>query len=149
MLVFAVWLLFTGHNAPGGGFAAGLVTGLALAVRYLAGGRYELAEAAPLQPGVLLGTGLFVATGAGLFPLLLGGEVLQSALIDFTLPLIGDVHLATSLFFDIGVYLVVVGLLLDILRSFGSEIDRHGEASGDDSDLVWPALEPARPAPRR
>ena len=149
MLVFAVWLLFTGHNAPGGGFAAGLVTGLALAVRYLAGGRYELAEAAPLQPGVLLGTGLFVATGAGLFPLLLGGEVLQSALIDFTLPLIGDVHLATSLFFDIGVYLVVVGLLLDILRSFGSEIDRHGEASGDDSDLVWPALEPARPARRR
>lgn len=149
MLVFAMWLLFTGHNAPGGGFAAGLVTGLALAVRYLAGGRYELAEAAPLHPGALLGTGLFVATGAGMFPLLLGGEVLQSALFDFTLPLIGEVHLATSLFFDIGVYLVVVGLILDILRSFGSEIDRQGEVSGDDSDLVWPALEPAPPGPRR
>jgi multicomponent Na+:H+ antiporter subunit A len=40
-------------------------------------------------------------------------------------PLLGDVHLVTSLFFDVGVYLVVVGLLLDLLRSLGSGIDRH------------------------
>ena len=45
-----------------------------------------------------------------------------------TLPLLGDVHLVTSLFFDIGVYLVVVGLVLDILRSLGAEMDRHIEA---------------------
>jgi len=145
ILVFAIWLLFSGHNAPGGGFAAGLVTGLALTVRYLAGGRYELAEAAPFHPGLLLGSGLFLATGSGLIPLLLGGEVLQSAVIDFTIPVFGEVHLVTSLFFDIGVYLVVVGLMLDVLRSLGAEIDRQGEASGEDSDLVGPALEPARP----
>ena len=60
-MVFSIYLLLAGHNSPGGGFAAGLVTGLALVVRYLAGGRYELDEAAPVDAGVLMGTGLFVA----------------------------------------------------------------------------------------
>ncbi|MGH8928861.1 MAG: hydrogen gas-evolving membrane-bound hydrogenase subunit E, partial [Acidimicrobiia bacterium] len=145
MLVFAVYLIFSGHNAPGGGFAAGLITGIALTLRYLAGGRYELSEAAPFHPGLLLGSGMFLSAGVGLLAILFGGQVLQSVIIDFTLPLIGDVHPVTSLFFDIGVYLVVVGLMLDILRSLGAEIDRHGEVSGHDSDLTGRALEPARP----
>jgi multicomponent Na+:H+ antiporter subunit A len=125
IVVFSMYVLFSGHNNPGGGFAAGLVTGLALMVRYLAGGRYELDEAAPVDAGALMGMGLFVATGSGLAPLAFGGAVLQSALVDLHLPLLGDVHLVTSLFFDVGVYLVVVGLLLDLLRSLGSGIDRH------------------------
>ncbi len=145
MVVFGVFLLFSGHNEPGGGFVAGLVTGIALAVRYLAGGRYELSAAAPLQPHSLLGTGLFLATGTGIAAMLLGGDVLQSAIIRESIPVFGDVKLVTSIFFDIGVYLVVVGLMLDILRSLGAEIDRQGEESGHDSDQVGPALEPTRP----
>ncbi|WP_448630928.1 Na+/H+ antiporter subunit A [Cellulomonas soli] len=132
MIVYSVYLLFSGHNAPGGGFAAGLVTGIALVVRYLAGGRYELGEAAPVQPGVLLGLGLFLSVGVGLAALLLGGSALQSWLIDVHVPVIGTVHLVTSLFFDVGVYLVVVGLVLDILRSLGAELDRRAEAGEDD-----------------
>jgi multicomponent Na+:H+ antiporter subunit A len=128
IIVFSIYLLFAGHNHPGGGFAAGLVTGLALVVRYLAGGRYELDEAAPIQAGTLLGLGLFVATGAGLLPLAFGGAVLQSAILDVHLPLLGEVHLVTSLLFDVGVYLVVVGLMLDLVRSFGSGIDRQIQA---------------------
>ena len=57
--------------------------------------------------------------------LLLGGEVLQTAILEATLPVLGDVKLVTSLFFDIGVYLVVVGLVLDVLRSLGAELDRQ------------------------
>ena len=72
-----------------------------------------------------MGMGLVVATGSGLVPLAFGGVVLQSAMIDLDLPLLGELHLVTSTFFDIGVYLVVVGLLLDLLRSLGSGIDRH------------------------
>lgn len=132
MIVYSVYLLFSGHNAPGGGFAAGLVTGIALIVRYLAGGRYELGEAAPVQPGVLLGLGLFLSVGVGLFALLVGGSPLQSWIIEADLPLLGTVKLVTSLFFDVGVYLVVVGLVLDILRSLGAELDRRAEAGEDD-----------------
>ena len=132
VLVLAAYLLFAGHNQPGGGFAAGLVTGIALAVRYLAGGRYELGEAAPVQPGVLLGTGLFLSAGVGLAALFVGGNVLESWILEFQLPIWGDVKLVTSLFFDVGVYLVVVGLVLDILRSLGAEIDRRAESGEDD-----------------
>jgi multicomponent Na+:H+ antiporter subunit A len=125
VVLFSIYLLFAGHNNPGGGFAAGLVTGLALVVRYLAGGRYELDEAAPVAAGALVGSGLVVATGAGLAPLAFGGAVLQSAIVDVYVPLIGNIHLVTSVFFDVGVYLVVVGLALDLLRSLGSGIDRQ------------------------
>jgi multicomponent Na+:H+ antiporter subunit A len=125
IVVFSLYLLFTGHNDPGGGFAAGLVTGLALVVRYLAGGRYELDEAAPVDAGGLMGTGLFIAAVSGLAPLAFGGAVLQSAVVDLEIPVVGNVHLVTSVFFDIGVYVLVVGLVLDLLRSLGSAIDRH------------------------
>jgi multicomponent Na+:H+ antiporter subunit A len=125
IVVFSMYLLFSGHNKPGGGFAAGLVTGLALTVRYLAGGRHELDESAPVDAGLVMGIGLFVATASGLAPFAFGGTVLQSALIDVPVPLIGNLHLVTSVFFDVGVYLVVVGLLLDLLRSLGAGIDRH------------------------
>lgn len=125
VLVFSMYLLFAGHNSPGGGFAAGMVTGLALAMRYLVGGRYELDEAAPLDAGRLIGAGLAVAAAAALLPTTIGGAVLQSYVVDLHVPLLGDLHLVTSLFFDVGVYLVVVGLVLDLLRALGSHIDRQ------------------------
>ena len=90
ILVFSLYLLFSGHNEPGGGFAGGLVAGLALVLRYLAGGRYELGEAAPVDPGLLLGAGLLFAGGTGVAGLLLGAEVLQTAILETTLPVLGD-----------------------------------------------------------
>ncbi|HLS03765.1 MAG TPA: Na+/H+ antiporter subunit A, partial [Actinomycetales bacterium] len=130
VIIFSIFLLFSGHNKPGGGFAGGLVAGLALIIRYLAGGRYELGEAAPLHPGILLGTGLFLSAGVGLAGIALGQQALRSTMFSFELPVFGEVHLVTSLFFDIGVYLVVIGVVLDILRSLGAEIDRLGEREG-------------------
>ncbi|MGP7961475.1 Na+/H+ antiporter subunit A [Sanguibacter sp. A247] len=147
MIVFAAFLLFSGHNAPGGGFAAGLVTGIALIIRYLAGGRYELGEAIPVHPGLLLGSGLFFSVGVGLVPVLFGGEPLQSFIVAADLPLLGHVKLVTSVFFDLGVFLVVIGLVLDILRSLGAEIDRQTDTAPRDSDGTYGAaavLEDAR-----
>ncbi|MEE6264003.1 Na+/H+ antiporter subunit A [Plantactinospora sonchi] len=131
IMLFSIFLLVAGHNAPGGGFTGGLVAGLALGVRYLAGGRHELDQAAPVDAGVVLGTGLLVAVGTGLVAMVLGGQVLQSTMLDLRLPLVGEVHLVTSIFFDTGVYLVVVGLMLDILRSLGAEVDRQIEAEDE------------------
>ena len=131
LLVFAIYLLFAGHNAPGGGFAAGLVTGAALGVRYLAGGRYELHEALPIMPGVLMGAGLIIALLTALAPLPFGGTILQSYDAYVNLGIFGEIHLVSAMAFDIGVYLVVVGLLLDLLHAFGAELDRQQEAAGE------------------
>ena len=129
IMLFSVYLLFSGHNDPGGGFAGGLVAGLALTTRYLAGGRRELNAAAPVDAGLVLGAGLLIAVGTGAAGLLAGGQVLQSALLDFHLPLLGHIHFATSAFFDIGVYLIVVALVLEILRSLGAELDRQHDVA--------------------
>ncbi|MFY1669271.1 Na+/H+ antiporter subunit A [Plantactinospora sp. WMMB334] len=144
VVLFSIFLLYSGHNAPGGGFVGGLVAGLALAVRYLAGGRHELNQAAPVDAGVLLGVGLFVAVGTGLAAMAVGGEVLGSAVLEPRLPLVGEIHLVTSIFFDIGVYLVVVGLALDILRSLGAEVDRQIEV--EDEPGTGLRTDPVRPA---
>ncbi|WP_156253510.1 Na+/H+ antiporter subunit A [Pseudactinotalea terrae] len=136
MLLYAVFLLFSGHNAPGGGFAAGMVAGVGLIIRYLAGGRYELGEAAPVLPGALLGTGLFLSAGGGLLPILFGGTVLQSVVVELHWGILGDIKIVSTLLFDIGVFLVVVGLVLDLLRTLGAEVDRQGEAAGTSAPEV-------------
>ncbi|ASW54107.1 Na+/H+ antiporter subunit A [Plantactinospora sp. KBS50] len=152
IVLFSIFLVFAGHNSPGGGFAGGLVAGLALAVRYLAGGRYELDDAAPVDAGVLLGAGLATSVGYGALALVAGRPALTSTLVDLHLPLVGEVHLVTSLFFDIGVYLVVVGLVLDVLRSLGAEIDRQIETGGGPElvgSAAGTAARGAAPAPSR
>ncbi|WP_336087835.1 Na+/H+ antiporter subunit A [Nocardia sp. SSK8] len=125
IMVLSVYFFFAGHNAPGGGFAGGLIAGLALTLRYLAGGRYELGEALPVDAGHLLGAGLTLAAGTATASLLLGAPPLSSSIIEVTLPLLGHIKLVTATFFDLGVYLVVVGLVLDVLRSLGARLDKE------------------------
>lgn len=125
IMVLSVYFFFSGHNAPGGGFAGGLIAGLALTLRYLAGGRYELGEALPVDAGHLLGAGLTLAAGTATASLLLGAPPLSSAIVEVTLPVLGHIKLVTALFFDLGVYLVVVGLALDVLRSLGARLDKE------------------------
>lgn len=128
MIMLSVYFFFAGHNAPGGGFAGGLVASLAFSLRYLAGGREELEEALPIDAGRILGTGLFVAATAVLWPMVLLGEPpLTSHIWDLTLPLIGEIHIASALLFDLGVYLIVIGLTMHILNSLGGQLDRDEE----------------------
>ncbi|WP_431984528.1 Na+/H+ antiporter subunit A [Streptomyces qinglanensis] len=127
IVVLSLYLLFSAENQPGGGFTAGLVAGLALAVRYLAGGRMELAAAAPVDAGFLLGLGLLILTGTGLVGLWLGGSVLASGKVTGDFWLVGPFHAASPVLFDTGVYVLVLGVVLDVLRSLGSEIDRRVE----------------------
>jgi len=127
----SLYFLFSGHSTPGGGFAGGITAGLALLVRYLAGGRYELAEAAPLPAGLLLGAGLAISTGTALIGLAASGAALRSTVVDASVPVFGGVHVATSVFFDIGVYLLVIGLVQDVLSALGAELDRRIEETRD------------------
>lgn len=123
MVVLSVYFFYAGHNAPGGGFAGGLTMGLALVLRYLAGGRYELGEALPIEPGRILGAGLAISSLTAVTSMFLGAPALSSAVFEVTLPVLGDVKLVTALFFDLGIYLIVVGLVLDVLRSLGARLD--------------------------
>ncbi|MEW2517781.1 Na+/H+ antiporter subunit A [Actinacidiphila alni] len=127
ILVLSLYLLFCAENLPGGGFTAGLVAGLALVVRYLAGGRYELAAAAPLDAGFLLGAGMVVSVGTGLGGLLFGGAVLDAGTYHTHLPVFGKIHLASPVLFDFGVYLLVLGVVLDVLRGLGAKVDQQIE----------------------
>ncbi|WP_435526188.1 Na+/H+ antiporter subunit A [Microbacterium elymi] len=117
IIVISLYLLFAGHNLPGGGFAGGLVAGVALVMRYIAGGRYELGAAAPTDAGRLLGAGMTLAVACAIIPVFFGAAPLTSAVLEAEVPVLGHVEFVTSTIFDIGVYLVVIGLVLDVLRA--------------------------------
>ncbi len=125
MVIFSLYVLFVGHDAPGGGFAAGLIVGIALTLRYLAGGRFELGEAAPVDAGTMMGTGLILSGFTAAAGLIGGGAALQSTIWQADVPVLGHLGFVTSTVFDIGVYLVVIGLVLDVLHSLGAELDRQ------------------------
>ena len=127
LIIVSIYLLLAGHNSPGGGFAAGLVAGLALVARYLAGGRHELGATVNFDAGRILGIGLILATGTALVPLFFGQSALASSWFDLDLGILGEISFVTSTIFDVGVYLVVFGLMLDVLRSLGAEIDEQEE----------------------
>ncbi|MFE7467096.1 Na+/H+ antiporter subunit A [Streptomyces sp. NPDC057499] len=146
VLVLSVYLLFCAENMPGGGFVAGLVAGLALITRYLAGGRFELARAAPLQPGLFTGLGLFVSTGVALLGLA-DGTVLHAWTHHGRLPLIGEYHIGTPVLFDFGVYLLVLGVVLDIVRALGAKIDRQIERAAAEKAATTGGAAPPRAAP--
>ena len=146
VLVFSVYLLIVGHYGPGGGFAGGLTAGLAFVLRYIAGGGADGAEIGAVikvRPPMLVGLGLTLAVLAALIPVLFGAPVLASAKATIVAPVIGKVDLVSSLVLDIGVYLLIIGVVLDLLRSLGSGIERDARAAGDDpEDPEHPVVRP-------
>jgi multicomponent Na+:H+ antiporter subunit A len=122
VLVGSVYFLFVGHNQPGGGFVGGLTAGAAIALRYVAGGIDEVRSLSRFAPWTILGAGLLTAGLTAIFPLFFGKAVLESAKLDLDLPLLGEVHATSALVFDIGVYVVVVGLVLMVFEAFGDDV---------------------------
>lgn len=131
IMLFSVYLLMAGHNHPGGGFAGGLTAGLGLALRYLAGGRYELSEAAPYQAGRVLGVGLAIVALSAVLPVVWGMGIFGQITPVVHVPVLGELHFPSALVMDTGVYLIVLGVVLDFLRTLGSQIDRQQEAGSD------------------
>jgi len=127
ILVFSLYLLFAGHNQPGGGFAGGLVAGVAVALAWSVGGLQTVRLLVPLRSSALLGAGLVVSTATGFVSLIAGLSFLESGSIKMSVPVIGDVKLVSALAFDVGVYLVVVGMILGLLQALGKDETREGE----------------------
>jgi multisubunit Na+/H+ antiporter MnhB subunit len=125
-LVLSVYMLFTGHNQPGGGFVGGLIAAAAFALRYIAGGFDELLAMLRIRPWYLLSAGLLLAAGSTLVPVVFGAAPLDHRSVEWDLELLGKVKLTSATVFDTGVYLIVVGLILMIFEGLGddSEIGR-------------------------
>ena len=121
---FSLYLLFAGHNAPGGGFVGGLVAGAALVLLYAGRGTGGVRAVLPARPETLLGAGLLLVGLTGLGGFALGGAFLESGYAERELPVLGTVSVTSGLAFDAGVYLVVVGLVLAALRTLGGEPQR-------------------------
>ena len=120
--VLSIYFLFAGHNQPGGGFVGGLTAGAAVSLVFVAGGLESVRQLLPIRPWVVLGTGLTIAVVTALMPILLGGAVLEHALFEVDLWMIGMLKATSALPFDIGVYLVVVGLVLMAYEAFGEDV---------------------------
>ncbi len=121
MLVVAVHLFLVGLHRPGGGFAAGLLVGLGLVLRRLAGGRNDVGAAARLPAGLVLGVGLTLAGGYALAGPLLGLPPLAEAHGTLDVPVVGELSWGTAYLLDLAIVLVVVGLVTDVLRTLGGE----------------------------
>jgi multicomponent Na+:H+ antiporter subunit A len=120
--VLSLYFLFAGHNQPGGGFVGGLTAGAAISLVFVAGGLESVRSLLPTRPWVVLGVGLVIAVLTAIVPIVLGGAVLEHALFQADLWLIGTVKATSALPFDIGVYLVVVGLVLMAYEAFGEDV---------------------------
>src|SRR5690625_691307 len=105
LLGFAVYLLFAGHNSPGGGFVGGLVSSAAILLMYFAYGEENVKKIIPINFITLIPIGLLVATLTGLGSLLFQVPFLTHTMGVFTLPVLGEVEIATAMFFDLGVYI--------------------------------------------
>ncbi len=121
VMVGSLWLLFAGHNQPGGGFVGGLLAGAAMALRYVAGGLAEVRQHSRFKPWTILGAGLLLSSLTAAAPLLFGADVLDVGGHELELPLLGKLKLSSALIFDLGVYLLVLGLVLMVFEAFGDD----------------------------
>jgi multicomponent Na+:H+ antiporter subunit B len=119
MLLFSLFLLVRGHNAPGGGFVGGLVAATAFALVLLTEGLDVARRLLRWDPRAFVATGLLVALLSGLPPLLVGRPFLTGVWLKRPLPVLGQI--GSPVVFDLGVYLVVLGIVLAILFALAEE----------------------------
>src|SRR5690606_18071354 len=118
-LLISAFIFLRGHNLPGGGFIAGLVTAVALALQYIANGVDWMEQRLPLNYQRIAGSGVLIAGLTGLGAWAFDRPFLTSAFGHFAVPLVGEIELATAILFDLGVYLAVVGSTMLILANLG------------------------------
>lgn len=128
-LVVSFYLFMRGHNQPGGGFVAGLVMSVAFILQYMVAGTQWVEAQMSLRPMRWMGFGLFSATLTGLGALFAGYPFLTTHTWHFSLPVLGDIHVASALFFDVGVYAMVVGSTLLMLTALGHQSVRAHKPS--------------------
>jgi multicomponent Na+:H+ antiporter subunit B len=113
MVAVSLYILYRGHNEPGGGFVGGLVAASGFAIVALAEGAGAARRLLRVEPMILLGAGLLFAIGSGLPGLALDGSFFEHQWIA-----LGGLDVGTPIAFDLGVYLVVLGGVLSLILRF-------------------------------
>lgn len=120
LLLFSVFILLRGHYLPGGGFVGGLVASIAFVLHAFAFGKDKTRAFLRFHPGFFIPAGLSISIISGALPLLLGKAFMTGLWYPDAFPVIGMV--GTALFFDIGVYVVVIGVTLTIIFTIAEAI---------------------------
>jgi multicomponent K+:H+ antiporter subunit A len=118
-LLVSVFIFLRGHNLPGGGFIAGLITSVALILQYIASGMVWTQARIAVKYHNVIGVGLVFAVIAGAGSLAFGYPFLTSTFGYITWPVVGTFEVASAMVFDLGVYLTVIGATLLALVSIG------------------------------
>ncbi|MBS0315895.1 MAG: monovalent cation/H+ antiporter subunit A, partial [Proteobacteria bacterium] len=113
----SAYLFLRGHDAPGGGFVAGLVLSIALILQYIVSGTEWVEAHLVLVPRRWIAAGLLLAFATGLGSVALGYPFLTTHTAHLHLPVLGELHLPSALFFDLGVFSLVVGATLTMLTA--------------------------------
>jgi monovalent cation:proton antiporter len=121
VLLFSLYLLLRGHNSPGGGFIAGVMTALGILLQLIASDLRYVRRVFRVEPRRLAGIGLLTSLTTGLVPMLLGYPFLTSTFGHLYAPWLGDIELASAFCFDLGVYGVVVGATLLMIMTLAEE----------------------------
>jgi multicomponent K+:H+ antiporter subunit A len=125
-LTVAVFIFLRGHNLPGGGFVAGLITGIALILLYISNGIVWATGRMRIPFSRVIGAGVLIAGLTGVASWWFGKPFLTSAHGHPHLPVIGDLPLASAMAFDLGVYLTVVGVVMLVLARLGGPAHVEG-----------------------
>ncbi len=120
LLLFSVFILLRGHYLPGGGFVGGLIASIAFILHSFAFGLKNTKTFFKFHPGLLMPIGLALAFLSGIAPLFFGLPFMTGIWYPEALPVLGSI--GSALFFDIGVYLVVVGVTLTIIFTIADTI---------------------------
>jgi multicomponent Na+:H+ antiporter subunit B len=121
LLLFAVFLLLRGHNAPGGGFVGGLVVASSFVLYSIAFGVAAARHALLVRPSMLLGSGLLVALVSGI-PGVVDGRPFMSAVWTTFEAGSAAIDVGTPLVFDVGVFLAVIGVVLTIVFTLAETV---------------------------
>ncbi|HIW35120.1 MAG TPA: Na(+)/H(+) antiporter subunit B [Candidatus Paenibacillus intestinavium] len=121
IMTFSIYVLFAGHNNPGGGFIGGLITASALILLYIAFDLQSVRDIIPVDFKKLAATGVLIAVLTGVVSLVLDVPFLSQTYTYVDLPFLGKTELASAMIFDLGVYLTVLGTTMTIITSISED----------------------------
>ncbi|MEM1157047.1 MAG: MnhB domain-containing protein [Verrucomicrobiota bacterium] len=147
--IFAVYLLLRGHNLPGGGFIAGLASAISVVLLGLAVGFREFEKMWRFDPMKLAAWGLLISISTALIPLVIPSQFEYGSFFEHKMLHFGDIHVGTTLLFDVGVLLVVIGISVKVVYVLARSTARRDSLVGQERyDYSSPVEEPIEAARR-